>query len=262
MTIASTAIEPAAASHAEQLQRLQGEVEALREQLRRAQRLAAMGTMTAMVAHEFNNILTPIINYAQLAQKNPALSGKAISRAADGGQRATQICKAILDMSRDGLKELQEVDLVELVDQTLSAMARDPRKDGIELLIEAPKTLTIHTRRVEIQQVLLNLLLNARAALLAGTGPKRIGIRLARQASGVSIEVSDTGVGIAPENLQRIFEPFFTTKDSDQDAAKGHGLGLAICKDIIQTLGGQISVQSKPGQGATFSVILPAADVD
>jgi signal transduction histidine kinase len=244
-------------AHGERTSELQVENQALRQQLLHSQRLAALGTMTAMVAHEFNNILTPIINYAQLAQANPALAGKAIARAADGGKRASHICKAILGISRN-CDQAAEANLSELISETLAAMAREPQKDGIELVLEAPAEITLRTRRVELQQVLLNLLINARWAVLAKERPRRIEIRAAKKAGMVSIQVADTGVGIEPENLDKIFQPFYTTRKTGDMAAQGHGLGLTICKDIVTSLGGEIFVRSKPGKGTTFTVMLPA----
>jgi signal transduction histidine kinase len=244
-------------SHQEQLDRLESEVQSLREQLRHAQRLAAVGTMTAMVAHEFNNILTPIVNYAQMARTNPKLAGKAIDKAASGGERATEICKAILGMTH-APSAPTEVDLAELISQTLAAMARDPAKDCIELDLDMPPGLTVRARIVELQQVLLNLLINARAAVLAREGgPKKIALR-ARKGQDVEIAIADNGVGIPPENLGKIFQPFFTTKSDGDDRSGGHGLGLSICRDIVTQMGGTISVQSSPGKGATFTIRLPA----
>lgn len=247
-----------ATQHQEQLDRLNAEVEALRQQLKRSQRLAAVGTMTAMVAHEFNNILTPIINYAQMAKSNPALTAKAIAKAADGGQRASHICKAILGITREGPVELEEVKLAELVDQTISAMAREPAKDAIEMSLKVDQALSVRTRRVEIQQVLLNLLINARTAVLGKTGQRRIALVAGRQGRWVNIKVDDNGVGIAPENIEKIFQPFFTTRKADSDEGPGSGLGLAICREIVTALGGQISVTSTLGHGTMFSVNLPA----
>jgi signal transduction histidine kinase len=245
-------------THQEQLARLNAEVQALREQLRRAQRLAAMGTMTAMVAHEFNNILTPIINYARLAQSDPSLLQKALDRAASGGQRAAEICKAILGMSQEAPCKPVEVSVVEVVFDSIAALARDPRKDGIDLLIDVPGNLRLTAKPVELQQVLINLLLNARQALLAGRGEKKLEIS-ARGAKGhVEIRVRDSGVGIPPENLEKIFEPFFSTGGPSDESSSGHGLGLAISKDIVEGMGGRILVQSVPGKGSTFTVHLPA----
>jgi len=254
----STPSQAEAVSHREQLDKLRAEVEVLREQLRCAQRLATVGTMTAMVAHEFNNILTPIINYAQLARKNPAMVPKAIARAEDGGQRASHICKAILGMTREQAGPVGQVNLAELISETLAAMARDPGKDGIDLVLQAPGDLNIRTRRVELQQVLLNLIINARTAVLPKPPPRRIEIRAARAGRRVVIRVSDNGIGIPPENLDRIFQPFFSTKRPAEGDSGGHGLGLAICRDIAGSLGGTISVVSAVGKGTTFTLTVPA----
>ena len=248
---------PRAETHPEQLERLRTEVEALRDQLRHAQRLAAVGTMTAMVAHEFNNILTPIINYAHMAQSNPALTTKAITRAAEGSERATSICKAILDVAGRDDSEAKPVELGPLVEETLAAMARDPAKDGILVEANVPKGLTVKVRRVELQQVLLNLLMNAREAVLAGKRARRIEIHARRRQGRVRVRIADTGCGIAPEHLERIFQPFFSTRQ-DQDGDRcGRGLGLTICREIIDGMGGDISAESTVGEGTTFMIRLP-----
>lgn len=250
-----SAAETQVETHQEQLQRLNREVQSLRDQLKQAQRLATVGTMTAMVAHEFNNILTPIINYAQMARTNPALADKAIARAADGGRRATDICNAILGVVRQQ-DTTTAVNIAQLIDDTLMAMARDPRKDGIDLTLDVPPDLTVTGRRVELQQVLLNLLINARWAVQQKGRNKTIAIDARKKASSVVILVRDTGVGIPPENLQRIFQPFFSTKPADD--SQGHGLGLTICRDILKSMGGDICVESQLGEGTTFSLRLPA----
>jgi len=242
--------------HQQQLTKLNAEVGELRRLLRQSQRMASVGTMTAMIAHEFNNILTPIINYAQMAQNNPALVDKAIKRAADGGLRASEICSAILRMTRKAPAEFEAVSLHEAVGETIVAMARDFQKDRIELEIDIPANLSIATRKIELQQVLLNLLINARAAVMDKQEPRRIRIRAIEDTGTVTISVSDTGSGIAPENLERIFDPYFTTKHGDEDQEPGHGLGLAICREIIESLGGNISVESEPDRGAAFTINL------
>jgi signal transduction histidine kinase len=251
----STVGTTGAETHQEQLARLSAEVQALRAQLKQAQRLATVGTMTAMVAHEFNNILTPIINYARLAQKNPALVTKAVNHAADGGQRATDICKALLGTLRGEAGKSAEINVSELLAGTLTAMAREPKKDGIELVCDVPADLQMLTRRVELQQVLLNLIMNARSAVTARSGLRRIEISARRSGQGVAFRVADNGVGIPPEHLEKIFEPFFTTKAAS--AQDGHGLGLAVCREIVTSLGGDISVESSLGIGTTFTVRLP-----
>ena len=240
-----------------QLTKLRAQVRALRKQLREARRLATMGTMTAMVAHEFSNILTPIINYAQMARKNPALTAKAIDQAADGGQRATSIADAILGIARGDGHGTETFALAELIDRTVDAMARPPERDHIDLAVDVPRDMTLSTRRIELQQVLLNLLLNARAAVMTRDSARRtIEVSAWRGGGKVRLRVRDNGPGIGPENLQRIFQPFYSTKDPD-DEYGGHGLGLAFCHDIVAALGGTISVESSPGQGAAFTVALP-----
>ena len=239
-----------------QLARLRRENRALRAQLHRAQRLATVGTMTAMIAHEFNNILTPIISYAEMARKNPALAAKAIDRAADGGQRASSIANAILGIARDEQSQEETFALAELIDRTLEAMARPPQRDRIEVVVDVAPDLAISTRRVELQHVLLNLLLNARAAVLAKESARRIEISARRRGGKVAICVRDNGMGIRPEDARRIFQPFYSTKDPGEGDLGGHGLGLAICHDIVTALGGSICVQSTPGRGAAFTVSL------
>ena len=253
----SAIVTPATEKHEDELARLNDEVRSLRRELRRDQRLATVGTMTAMVAHEFNNILTPIISYAQMARKNPRMVEKAITRASEGGLRATEICKAILGMTSDGPARPTEEQLAPLITEILAVMGREPAQDGIDLVIDIPRNFTVTTCRLEMQQVLLNLVINARTAVLAGSGPRRIEISVTRDAGNITLRVSDSGVGVAPELIDRIFDPFFTTNGHDGADSKGHGLGLAICKEIINSMGGDITVASTPGQGATFTIRLP-----
>jgi len=245
------------ATHSERLEQLTAENAALRQQLLRSQRLAALGTMSAMVAHEFNNILTPIISYAQLAQRNPNMTAKALDRAYDGGQRATDICRAILGLAREDKPQPVRLNVGQLITDTLLAIGRDPKRDNIEIIVRTPADLSVVTRRVELQQVLINLLLNARAAVLEKKPPRRIEITASGADDDVIVHVVDNGVGIPRENLKRSFEPFFTTKPNSDNKPGGHGLGLAVCQEIVRSLSGEISAQSTPGSGATFTLVLP-----
>ena len=248
---------PTAETHEHQLARLEAEVLALRGQLHRTQRLATVGTMTAMVAHEFNNILTPIISYADLARKNPDMVPKALARAADGGQRARDISSAIMGIACGDSGDPVQLEVADLIAETIIAMAREPKRDGIEIIYRGPADLSMTTRKVELQQVLLNLLLNARAAVLARPTPRRIEIVADRCEDSVVLRVNDNGVGIEAPHLKRIFDPFFTTREPTDDKPGGRGLGLAICRQIVTALHGEISVESTPGQGATFTLCLP-----
>ena len=244
--------------HDQQVAALRAEVEALRGQVKRSQRMASLGTMAAMIAHEFNNILTPIISYAALAESNPAFTGKAIDKAAKGGERARSICQAILRLAKGEGGELETVNLRALVDETMEAMGRRPEKDGIDLTVNIPEHLAIPTRPVELQQVLLNLIINARRAVLAHGSPRVLDIVAAEADGTCTIQVRDNGTGIAPENIEKIFEPFFSTaRKGDNDG--GFGLGLTISREIIEALGGTILVQSELKVGTTFTISLPEA---
>lgn len=244
---------------AQQLRSCEAQIESLLQQLQSAQRRAAVGTMVAMVAHEFNNILTPVLNYAQLARRRPDLAQKAVEKAADGSQRASDICRALLEITRESDAEPAEVHLADVVDRTLTAMARDPAKDAIELTVHVPPDLRLSTRPVELQQVLLNLLMNARTAVLGRQGLREIAVEAEADEADVRVRVRDNGVGIAAEDLPRIFEPHFSTRPtSNEEDPGGHGLGLTVCRQIVEGLGGRIEVDSRPGDGAIFTLVLPA----
>ncbi|MDY7010680.1 MAG: HAMP domain-containing sensor histidine kinase [Planctomycetota bacterium] len=233
---------------------LEAQVRSLQEQLVCAQRLATMGTMSAMVAHEFNNILTPIYNYARLAAGgDEKMRDKAIRHALEGSTRAAAICRALLDLTRTEAQTPRKVSLAELLNETLAAMARDFSKDGIRLVTKVPSRLTVTTRPAELKQVLLNLLLNARAAVMDKGRGQSISISADRSNGSVILRVADTGVGIPPEIKKRIFEPFFTTRNGT-----GSGLGLAVCRQIIRSMKGRLTVRSQQGKGTVFTVSLPS----
>ncbi|MHC4715728.1 MAG: sensor histidine kinase [Planctomycetota bacterium] len=232
---------------------LAAEVDDLRRQLRRAQRLATVGTMAAMVAHEFNNILTPVLNYAQMARRgNDAVREKAIRMAHEGSLQATAICQALLDLTGRGGEKPRKVALATLVAETLTAMARDPSKDSIRMITRVSPAVELWTRPAELKQVLLNLIMNARQAVLRKPRGQSISISALRRSDEVFIRVSDTGVGIPRDDLKRVFEPFFTTQGSS-----GSGLGLAVCRHIVESLNGRMAVRSQVDKGTCFTVVLP-----
>ena len=225
----------------------------LEAQLAVAQRLAATGIVAAMAVHEFRNIFTPLVNFARMAANgNERATAKTIQLARDGAPRAEATCEALLGFAGGDATQRETVKVVDLVDETLATMGRDLAKDGIRLVKSVPPRLEIDTRPIEIKQVLLNLLLNARDAVLAkGTG-RSIEIKALKRDGKILIRVGDTGVGIAPADQERIFEPFFTTGKE-----RGCGLGLAVCRQIAQSHHGTLEFRSQQGKGTWFTLTLP-----
>jgi signal transduction histidine kinase len=235
---------------------LSAEIDSLREQLARTQRLATVGTMASMLVHEFNNLLTPIVSYAEMAQQNPLLLEKAVEKAHHSGQQAKKICDAMLRMSRGHTGERIDSSVHAIILDALSTIPRSLDRDRIDLSVSVPEGLTIRTRPAELQQVLLNLILNARRSVLARPMPMAIGIQAVRVGNACAISVRDNGDGIDAENLGRVFDPFFSTADPAKGDG-GTGLGLAVCKQIVESLGGTIAVDSTLGEGATFTLTMP-----
>jgi signal transduction histidine kinase len=247
----------------EQLANMQLQLEYLREQLTESQRLATIGTIAAVIAHEFNNLLTPIVSYSQFALQSAEsdkpdieLIRKALSKSFQGSAKAGRICTSMLCLAR-GESTFGQVNVQKLVDETLAVMARDPQKDGIALRVQVQPDLTVVGEMVQLEQVLLNLLINARQAMLGKGGS--ITIKAIRLETGETrIQVIDTGPGIPERLLPKIFQPFFTTKaTAKKGEAKGTGLGLAICKEIVEHHKGRLDVQSELGKGTIFSIYLP-----
>jgi signal transduction histidine kinase len=251
-----------------QIAAMQQQLESLHEQLLESQRLATIGTIAAVIAHEFNNLLTPIVSYSQYAlqtiekgEPDMELIRKALSKSYQSSAKAGRICASMLGLAR-GESSLGEVDLQKLVEETLLVLAREPQKDGIALRVQIQPGLHAWGDAVQLEQVLLNLLINARQAMLGkGAGGGSILIRAAAEGSGqLRLQVIDTGPGIPLKLLPKIFQPFFTTKGTARRGeTKGTGLGLAICKQIVEHHKGRIEVDSEVGKGTTFSIILPIA---
>jgi two-component system NtrC family sensor kinase len=233
---------------------------ALKSQITQLQALANIGTITHMIAHEMNNLLTPVGNYATLAMKSPddkELVEKALAKTAQSCQRATKIMESMLAMADGEKQEKKNARLISLVEEIFTCLCRDFAKDGITVKIQIPKNLKIWAVPVQIQQVLMNLILNARDAMLPRGGI--LNIKATESGNTVQMEVTDTGCGIEPGDIENIFESFFTTKKESNSTSRcsGSGLGLAFCKKIIDSHGGCISVESKPAEGSTFTITLP-----
>ena len=240
---------------------------ALEDQLRQAQKMEAIGRLAGGVAHDFNNVLTAILGSADLLSlmlepDDPKWAeADAIRRAADRGAALT---RRLLAFSRPHRAAATVVDLADIV-RTMEPMLRRLVLDKIAIRVTSTRSaLHVRTDETAVNQIMLNLVVNARDAMPDGgtatidMGVIAIGEPLAvalgimpGQYAGLS--VSDTGHGIPADIQRHLFEPFFTTKPSDQ----GTGLGLSIVYGIVKSLGGAIEVQSEVGHGATFTVYLP-----
>ncbi|MEA3408763.1 MAG: ATP-binding protein [Candidatus Eisenbacteria bacterium] len=235
-------------------------------------RLAAVGELAAGVAHELNNPLAGILGYAQYdLERLKDADAESMSKddldkvvahlvfIEHGARRCTEIVESLLRFSRTSRCASTEVDVNELIEETLGFTSRELSSRGIELksdLVDGELQVIGDPR--QLQQVFANIILNARKAMLSGG---RLSVSSARvpaeNGGGESVAVSfgDTGSGISGENLLRVFEPFFTTSE----VGEGSGLGLSVSYGIIKDHGGKIDVESKVGVGSTFTVLLPVA---
>jgi len=238
----------------------QKENNSLKTQMNQLQALANIGTATSMIAHEINNLLTPLSTYAALALKNPkdkALTEKAFQKTVQNCERASKIMESMLAIANGRSQEKTNVKLTILVEEIFSCLCRDFSKDGITVNIRIPEGLTVQAVGIEIQQVLMNLILNARDAMLPDGG--NLTISAEENSDMVCIQVCDIGCGIEPADLKNIFEPFFSTKSDGESSSgrRGNGLGLAFCKKIIDSYNGSITVESKPTGPTKFEIMLP-----
>jgi len=227
-------------------------------QVSQLQALANIGVNTAMIAHEINNLLTPLSNYADLALQHlddAELIEKALRKTSQNSQKASKVMQSILAVAKGETEKKQVLNLADLVDEIFNCLCRDFSKDNITVKIEIPGNLTIFAVPVSIQQVLMNLILNSRDAMLTTGGI--LTVKAADNGNSVEIYVADTGKGISDVNMDKIFSPFFTTKKESEKTSGGSGLGLAFCKKVIEQHNGEISFQSTPGQNTVFKIILP-----
>ena len=228
----------------------------LEQRLVQADKLSSIGLLAAGVAHEVNTPLAVISTYAQMLAKQVAEDSQKsliLEKIAKQTFRASEIVNSLLNFSRTSTTSYGGVSLNKIVQETLSLLEHQFTKAGIQIHTDLdPDVPLVHGNGGKLQQVFLNLFLNARDAMGAGG---TLEVRSWAEGLGARVEVSDTGHGIAPENLHRIYDPFFTTKG----AKKGTGLGLSVTYGIIQEHGGSIEVSNRRGGGATFRVELPLA---
>jgi signal transduction histidine kinase len=247
----------------EERRRAEDALQTARAELARASRLTVMGQLAASIAHEINQPLAAIVAYGNaalrwLANEPPNLENarEALSSAVVAGHRAGQVIESIRTMFKQAPQTTTPLDINDLVREVLALTRSEIQRHHVavqtELMNGIPKASGDH---IQLQQVMLNLIINALEAMDAVTDrPRVLNIKSAIDDSkGVLIMVGDNGTGIEPKNMQRIFDSFFTTKSN------GMGMGLSICRSIIETHGGSLSASSGDPHGTIFQVILPTS---
>jgi len=227
----------------------------LERQLVQADKLSSIGLLAAGVAHEVNTPLAVISTYAQMLAKQISedeQKSKLLDKIAKQTFRASEIVNSLLSFSRTSTTEFVEVDVGKVIQETLNLVEHQLRNSTIEVKLDTQALPPVKGNAGKLQQVFLNLFLNARDAMETGG---TLAIRVWSEGGFARIDVADSGQGIQPENLARIYDPFFTTKA----ARKGTGLGLSVTYGIVREHGGTIEVESRPGAGSRFRVELPLA---
>jgi PAS domain S-box-containing protein len=229
--------------------------ERMEEQMSQTEKLTSLGLLAAGVAHEVNTPLAVISNYIQmLAKQMPEGDPRQgiIEKIVKQTFRASEIVNNLLNFSRTSATELADIDVNRVVEETLSLVAHPLKTSQIQVVKQLGNTLpAVRGSANKLQQVFLNLFLNARDAMPSGG---MLEVRTAAHNGSVEVEVVDTGAGIPREHIHRIFDPFFTTKAS----GRGTGLGLSVSYGIIKEHAGKIDVRSTPGKGTSFHVEFPA----
>ncbi|HET9282125.1 MAG TPA: ATP-binding protein [Candidatus Angelobacter sp.] len=231
----------------------------LESQLSQAEKLSSIGLLAAGVAHEVNTPLAVISSYAQMLTKQingDAKLGDLLEKITRQTFRASEIVNNLLNFSRTSATEFSEIDLNKIIKETLALLDHQLKTSRIKVDAQLYENLPpIHGNAGKLQQVFLNLFLNAKDAM-AGKG----GTLSIRTSNGdaIQVDISDSGSGIDPEHINKIYDPFFTTKTNPREGqSRGTGLGLAVTYGIIQEHAGKIRVDSQPGRGTRFQLEFP-----
>jgi len=238
------------------------QVELLKARLAQAQKLTGLGELVSTTTHEFNNVLMTIINYAKLGlrHKDSANREKCFDKILTAANRAAKITNGVLGMARNRSTGQEPTDLARLVDDTLLLLEREMNKYRIAVERRYKPVPQVCVTASQVQQVLLNILINARQAMPGG-GRMVVKIQPDVENKTVDLVIRDYGPGIPPDKLPHIFEPFFTTKTGPDASGKGGtGLGLSMCREILEAHRGRIRVESTLGKGTAFTLKFPAAE--
>jgi signal transduction histidine kinase len=246
-----------------ELQELRDQVENLKRQLVQTQRLTALGELVSTTTHEFNNVLMTILNYSKMGirHEDKAIRDKAFEKIHLASQRAAKITNSILSMARNRSESFESTDLSIILEHSMILLERELQKYRISIEIDIEENVPrVSAIGNQIQQVLMNILINARQAMPDG-GRLIIRLRKNTEAKTVELSIRDFGSGIPQDKLPRIFDPYFTTKSGPDETGKGGtGIGLSTCKCIMENHGGRIRVESSVGKGTCFTLIFGLPD--
>jgi len=247
-------------SHISSLEKANRELRQAQDEIIRSEKLASVGRLAAGIAHEIGNPIGIILGYLDLLNSGdiPEVDKKDfLDRIESEVVRVNRIIRHLLDFSRPSTGEPEKTRVHDLVKTTFAMLEPQPMMDGIRTSLELrARKDTVLADSNQLQQVLMNILMNAAAALSEGRGGggmKQLTVRSETVEGSIELRFSDNGPGIPEKEIPRIFDPFYTTKEP----GKGTGLGLSVCYRIVEGLGGTIKAESKPGEGTTVIVSLP-----
>ncbi|MBI5367690.1 MAG: FHA domain-containing protein [Planctomycetes bacterium] len=226
----------------------------LRDELAREEKMATLGLLVAGVAHDFKNVLSPMMGFAELAQRRPESAPRLIEAVLAGTQQGLALTTALLRQARSGEDSAVPTDLGALLDAVVRLVHHELVRNAIEIRREYEPAPLAEVNPGLIQNVFLNLILNAREAMPQGG---RLTLRVAAEQDRVSVSIADNGIGMSPETVARLTTPFFTTKSGAGGARRGVGLGLFTSRQTIEHHAGELRCVSEPGRGTTFTVALP-----
>ncbi|MBN2711122.1 MAG: PAS domain S-box protein [Planctomycetes bacterium] len=238
------------------------------EALIKSERMAAVGTLSAGVAHEFNNIHTSIQGFLELALMDktiPPATKSSLERVLKATRRATKVTKNLLAFAKPEKGDASPSNLNDIINDVIALLKNEYASQGVSLTFNASPIPLCLVDSAQIGQVVMNMIINARHAIMESP-EKIIALETGQKAGRVYFLISDTGCGIPKENIHKLFLPFYTTKGEYAKPAsplvkvKGSGLGLSICNTIIQNHSGEIDVQSEIDKGTTMTVWLPVLD--
>lgn len=240
----------------------------LQRKMTDADKMTAVGTLAAGVAHEFKNYLCGIIGNASFAlaelqddrgDKRDDLSRETFEEIIDLGEKANEIAMSLLSFSLEGKGPIRRVDISKIIEDCLKLISKNIRAKVIQIKKNMGITDAVEVNQNKIQQLIMNLLINA---IQAVENNGIITITTSQEANRVIVQVRDNGRGIDSENLTRIFDPFFSTKGVwGDDESPGVGMGLTVCRNIAREHGGDLKAESTPGRGSIFTLILPIKSV-